>query len=428
VRLVGDISHQSPAGNHQDNRSRTPPMIKQGLLLLCCLTGTLVWGREPTEGDVNLDQHLKFLSSSRYPIDQNENSREKIQDHIKDSFMRSGLKRVEHRFNTTVRDEDGQDVVVEGINIIGINEHSSDKMGAVLLVAADYDSARPMCSGSCLELFQNNGVGVAAMLEIARLFDHNSRFSGDWRSDLTTIFVAFDINTKEHLPGSPGEQGSKIFLREWLWPYLNENKELFGGAFILDSISKLNYENSSQKLHSNFQKAFPSAYERISARGKKGDFLAMLNNGDETTATLMDQFKMQYELKLRKKLPFTLEELELEGRPGAVLEYLNHQAHYNFWTFKDNENKAVPLPALLLTDTENERSLPDTEACNGKLCNELKEYMDDDRREFVEATINGVVSTLLQRQSHRIEHNGGMKAVPSIMVSLLLVLIAKLLR
>jgi len=240
--------------------------------------------------------------------------------------------------------------------------------------------------------------------------------------------VAFDINTREHIPGSPGEPGSKKFVTEWLWPYLDENKDLFGGAFILDSISKLNYENSTQKLGNNFQQAFPSAFERITERGKKGDFLAMLSQNDETSEKLKEQFKMQYELKMRKKMPFYLEDLEMEGRPSSIVSYLDHQAHYHFWNFKDNStNKLISLPAVLLTDTENERDLPINEACAGKLCNQLKEYMTDERKQFVDATVNGIVSTLLQRQSHRVEHNGSMNIVPSMMVSFLLMVVGKLL-
>lgn len=323
--------------------------------------------------------------------------------------------------------------MVEGVNIIGINEADSDDNDGIILIGADYDTHRPLCretdDNGCLEYFQNNGVGVAAMLEIARLFDYNSRFSGEWRNDKTIIFVAFDINTKEHIPGSPGEQGSKKFVKEWLWDYLGETKEHFGGAIILDSITKLNYENNTQRVTTDFKKAFQTASERISDRGKKGDFLAVVSNDDDASGRLRDQFKNQFELKMKKKMPFSLEDLQLQGRgvPTNVMDAVNHQATYNFWTFKDSDNNAQPLPAMLLTDTESERELPADE-CVGRPC-KLKDYMNDEHRKtFVEYTVNAVVGTLLQRQAHRIPDNSGMNNLPSIMATLLLMLFVKLIQ
>lgn len=82
---------------------------------------------------------------------------------------------------------------VEGVNVIGIADKVSNKAGAVLVVGADYDS-----SGIDDPMY-NNGAGVAAMLEAAYHFYFNTHWSGMYVLNYTTIFVAFDLNTKEHV-------------------------------------------------------------------------------------------------------------------------------------------------------------------------------------------------------------------------------------
>lgn len=83
---------------------------------------------------------------------------------------------------------------VEGVNIIGLAPAISNKPGAVVVVGANYDSNTRDDPGP---LF-NNGAGIAALLETARLFMHNVKWSGAFKQNFTTIFVAFDLNTKEH--------------------------------------------------------------------------------------------------------------------------------------------------------------------------------------------------------------------------------------
>lgn len=62
----------------------------------------------------------------------------------------------------------------------------------MIVIGADYDTNtkdNPMF---------NNGAGVAAMLETARMFMHNTHWSGEYMQNYTTVFVAFDLNTREH--------------------------------------------------------------------------------------------------------------------------------------------------------------------------------------------------------------------------------------
>lgn len=74
--------------------------------------------------------------------------------------------------------------------MIGIQEAETNHPGAVVVVGADYDS-----NGIDDPLFQN-GAGVAALLEVARTYSVNERWSGLYVANYTTIFVALDINSK----------------------------------------------------------------------------------------------------------------------------------------------------------------------------------------------------------------------------------------
>ena len=77
--------------------------------------------------------------------------------------------------------------------MIGIKRAVTEHPGAVVVVGADYDS-----NGVDNALFHNGG-GVAALLEVARLYSFNAAWSGRFVANYTTVFVAFDINTKYHI-------------------------------------------------------------------------------------------------------------------------------------------------------------------------------------------------------------------------------------
>lgn len=101
---------------------------------------------------------------------------------------------------------------VEGVNIIGVAQATSNKPGAIVVVGANYDSNTRENPGP---LF-NNGAGIAALLETARLFTHNIKWSGSFKQNYTTIFVAFDLNTKEHDVRKPK---STLFEMTFIVPF-----------------------------------------------------------------------------------------------------------------------------------------------------------------------------------------------------------------
>lgn len=91
---------------------------------------------------------------------------------------------------------------MEGTNIIGIQKAITRQSNAVIVVGADYDS-----NGISDPLFYN-GAGLAALLEIAHVYCFNVDWSGRFDPNFTTVFVAFDINSK-HYQVSTGEKEDK---------------------------------------------------------------------------------------------------------------------------------------------------------------------------------------------------------------------------
>lgn len=64
-----------------------------------------------------------------------------------------------------------------------------------MVVGAHYDSSGNDENNKAL---RSNGVGIATLLETARAFEESARWQG-FVKNYTTIFVAFDINTKQQV-------------------------------------------------------------------------------------------------------------------------------------------------------------------------------------------------------------------------------------
>lgn len=65
----------------------------------------------------------------------------------------------------------------------------------MVVIGAHYDSSGEPENNDAL---RDNGVGVATLLETARAFTESVKSKG-FHVNYTTIFVAFDLNTKEQV-------------------------------------------------------------------------------------------------------------------------------------------------------------------------------------------------------------------------------------
>lgn len=389
--------------------------------LLVLAGATIV--RATLDFDVDLASHLEHFSTQRYPNEKYNDGRLQAQTYIKERFINYGLKVFEHKFNTTVALDplgiENKYETVEGVNIIGLAEAVSNKPGAVLLVGADYDT-----NGLDEPMF-TNGAGVAAMLEVARLFMHNTRWTGLYWQNFTTIFVAFDLNTREHQV-SPGVPGARHFITDYLWSYLNKSDTNFGGAFILDSIMNVNYNEGSQTVDDSFQKMFPDTYQRVINGGKKGDFLSAITLTGTKSDMLQSQFTGSYH-KDRRLSMYRLESMKInkEAPLGRLIKELTKPSSIHFWTFTAN-NTETSLPAILLTDTQGLRQMPPPPEICFKAC-PAKEWLTQDRIDFMDTTVRALTRTLMSRQGIQLpQSDAGVTSLPSLVMTLMIVLIVRI--
>ncbi|MPC51347.1 hypothetical protein E2C01_045191 [Portunus trituberculatus] len=333
------------------------------------------------EDEVDLQQHLEKLSSQRYPIESNTQNRDTMREYIIERMTNYGLEVEQQKFNTTISEDpigiDSQYIKVQGTNVIGIQRAVTEHPGAVVVVGADYDS-----NGVDDPLF-HNGAGVATLLEAARLYTINERWSGRYVANYTTIFVAFDINTKLH-KNSPGHPGGYYFVQNWLMPFLKQNADYFGGAIILDSIMNVNYNIYTQVLSNNFQEN-------------------------------------------RRAERFRLEDMRLQSgmKFDNLLGEFVKSDNIHFWNAKDASNRTVQLPALLLTDTKAFRNME--KECVTDPCRAV-DLVTEERLEFVEATVRSVTTFLFNRQTTRLpeQPSSGMSNLPSAIMTVLMFALVRL--
>lgn len=376
------------------------------LFALTCLCTCDVWY------DVNITRQLQHFTTQRFPNHDHQEEHLKARKYIKDYFNYHGLIVKTQEFNTSVNvrvtDLTPEDEFVLGENIMGIAPAVSNKPGSVIVVAADYDTNgidNPML---------NNGAGVSVLLETVRLFMHNVRWSGAFSQNFTTVFVALDLNTREHLR-SGGKPGGWYFVHEWLWNYLNQSDINFGGAYIIDSVMNLNLGVNTQSLSEDFREMFPETFEHVDADERRGNFLSMVTINMEKSLMLKDQYIGSYN-KDRIKRPYRIEDMTLPKSlsMSRLLASLTRQDTIHFWAY-EHHNVSLPLPAALITDTERLRNIPLIDNCTD-LC-----QLTPERNEFLTTTTLALTRTLLSRQAHSLPSSSALAtAFPALIIAMVL--------
>ncbi|KAG7161919.1 uncharacterized protein LOC121874481 [Homarus americanus] len=370
----------------------------------------------------HLKYHLQHLTGERHPASPDTQQLLEARSYIKDQFRQYDLELVINHFNTTVVIK-GQEKTITGENIVGVARGDADD--SVLVVGADYDTT-PQQSP-----LENNGGGVATMLEVARMYMNSTGPGRELKRRGTVLFVAFDLNTIEYAAAQPDERygrpGAYYFLHQWLWPFLNQSSQKFVGAIILDSITKFNTKKMSQYLPSGFEKTFPAAHERIASMGNRGDFLAMYTRTSRTSHHLTSVITASYNEGSTKASPPRLQELPVvSGAPANsdTLSMFNHQAHFHFWTFQPSA-EPLPLTAVLLTDTDIYRG--SGEVC-GPPCS-AKEFLTPSRQLVLSHIASTLTNTLLQLQTEQGISDGstGVALVPTLALTSSLVALMRLL-
>ncbi|CAG7784783.1 unnamed protein product [Allacma fusca] len=321
----------------------------------------------------------------------NETAKEYVKKYISDSFQyTSGLHTTIQRFEPLqfMNIYDNSQVPL-GANIIGVIQGKewgtpNDKP---LVVGAHWDTVN-FTPGT-----DDNGSGVAAMLETARAIAHSA-----CKPKYTIIFVAFDLE-------EVGSQGSLIFIKEYLMKVLKLNfpKEVgmaaFQGAFIMDTIMDFNDTEYSQTFPTDWSLVVPDVYDEVANEKYKGDFLSMIYRRDVDNR-LAEKFhfhwgKSNHDQKFKLKpipLMLTADLPELE----ILADHLNflRSDHARFWYMNDS---AVPhtLNAVLMTDTGPYRG--NMRNCYHTVCDgpEVSLNANPDNIKFLEKITQALTDTIV---------------------------------
>ncbi|RXG50886.1 hypothetical protein Avbf_17352, partial [Armadillidium vulgare] len=289
--------------------------------------------------EINLIEHLRMFESFRHPLYEYKNSWEKARTYIIDQFQSYGLEIYKQSFRTQVTTHD---------NTITENP----LMRTVIFQ----------------EMRQNEAL----------------------HQNTTVIFVTFDIDTRNYIPSGPGKPGSYFFIQEWLLNYLDGRE--FIGAFIIDSVSRFNWQNKTQNLINGMQQVFPNAVNVIGSSGYKANFLAVFSRPDKANQ------------KEVERLIWTNEEVNDDKRlrmvrfilrdgiviPIELITRIKRTQVIDFWS------NPKPLPALLITDLGNSRRDFDEESCSD-LCN-AEDFLKIRRKEILQKLTMTLLQTAIYHQ------------------------------
>ena len=142
-----------------------------------------------------------------------------------------------------------EDNVPKGHNMIGIlpGEMWGTPQDRILVVGGHWDTVKN--TGG----LDDNGSGVAAILELARALYH-----GKCNPKYSVILVAFDLEEF-------GSQGSLVFVQDFLIPRVLEagGYPQFTGAIIMDSLLHHNTSMDSQDMEKEWDDQVPDAAKSI---------------------------------------------------------------------------------------------------------------------------------------------------------------------
>lgn len=199
----------------------------------------------------------------------------------------------------------------DGINIVAERPGISPKAGTII-VAAHYDTV-PGSPGA-----DDNASGVATLLEIARIFRIPTQ--------QTLKLVFFDAE-------EIGLRGSLAFTAN------KANLANLNGVVVMDMIGFGCYTPGCQQYPPGLPIIPPSDYAQPSAKGDRGDFLAVV--GDAENLQLLNAFSQSNSAKLPViTLPIPLK--------GLFTPDVLRSDHAPFWY--------QGIGAVLVTDTANLRS------------------------------------------------------------------------
>jgi len=257
--------------------------------------------------------------------------------------------------------EEGSPDDVQGFNLVGLlpGKNWGTSRDEIVVIAAHWDT-RPDTAG-----FNDNGAGVAAVLEVARMMtssnercDFPSKDGAARRPEHTVMFALFDL--EEY-----GGQGSKEFVERILIKSIMDRfkQKRFGGALIVDTILNLNRTLGSQEVPENLASLDPEAAKSIREGGYRGDFLAAIQRPEDSRVySIFEKHWNQKSKGLEKEDAYRL--LPMVVNASLPMKSLTDKVFYvrsdhaRFWFPQQSpEATMTSLDAIWLTDTCQYRGL-----------------------------------------------------------------------
>ena len=225
---------------------------------------------------------------------------------------------------------------LDGENIVAISEGESDE---AIVVVAHHDTVRGAPGAD------DNGAGLAALLELAVQLGHGRRFRR------TIILAAPDFE-------EIGLIGSRSLVR-WL-----SREYRVRGAVVFDPIGFMDPRPGTQSVPAGIDRLYPGQLARLDARGRAGDTVVAIYRRSsihlvrEWARCLSATLGPDRVLLLRDPLDLPLIGPALLAVPAA--RHFSRSDHVNFWR--------AGMPAIQVTNTANFRNpnyhgptdLPDT--------------------------------------------------------------------
>ncbi|XP_063439139.1 aminopeptidase YwaD-like isoform X1 [Mytilus trossulus] len=336
-----------------------------------------------------------YFSDTRHHDSEYKDYKYAAKEYIHGEFLRYGLTTEYHTFQ-----EQSVSNTENFQSVIGIAKGTNFGKANDLLIGlgAHYDTVKETKG------VNDNGAGVAAMLEVVRQLTDRNR-NGVKRKN-TIIFVAFDLEEYGSCRGTSDCKlpdvplaGSRHFLQEWISPWLQSNygnavPAVIHGVIILDTMMNYNTSAQSQTIplqKDAFETAFPEAYASISSDNFQGDFLNLIYRKPTNDSYLAKEFlkswgdlgNAKYEIE---SLPLTFtkfSEISSSDEKNILLNFMRSD-HGNFWE--------MDLPAIWLTDSADFRG--DMIQCYHQECDNLQVMLTDENIDFLGKTADAIVTTI----------------------------------
>merc|ERR1719195_19522 len=233
-----------------------------------------------------------------------------------------------------------------GVNVVGVlpGRRWGTPEDQVTVIGAHWDTV-PGSPG-----VGDNGSGLAALLEIARLLVEERGVTNN-----SVIVAAFDKEEE-------GCEGSRAFVRDFLLPVVvNGHGSTVQGMFNMDTIMSIRMEEGTQNVPEIYKEVDPELTNSIEADGNRADFILTMGRKTEGDQRLADIFaKHMTEFRVRhlsiKRLP------ERQPTLDALQDHIDlwRSDHVRFWyptnlVKSDLLDKPIiaphqSFPAILVTD------------------------------------------------------------------------------